>query len=249
MSHNLAPALSNDGSTLYVVVKGATNNYLLGFGSTTLATKYSVILRDPRNGNPAVISDNGTASPMVAPDGDVYFGVLGNPNNGSRGFLLRFSGDLSVVKTPGAFGWDYTAGIVPASAVPSYTGSSSYLLFCKYNDYPFGDGNGVNRVALLDPNATQIDPHTSASGLVEMREVLTVIAPTPDPDVNPATFPNAVKEWCINAPAVNPATKSVFFTSEDGHSYRWNLATNSLDQAVGADSGNLRAVRANCDWS
>src|SRR5258708_37091220 len=69
---------------------------------------------------------------MMAPDGDVYFGVQGTPaNNGSRGFLLRFSGDLSITKTPGAFGWDYTAGIVPASSVAAYTGTSSYLLFCK----------------------------------------------------------------------------------------------------------------------
>ncbi|MEP6635492.1 MAG: Ig-like domain-containing protein [Acidobacteriota bacterium] len=231
VSHNLAPALSNDGSTLYVVVRSSTNSYLLGLNSTTLATRYSVILRDPRNGTRATISDNGTASPMVAPDGDVYFGVLVS-GNGSRGFLLRFSGDLSVVKTPGAFGWDYTPGIVPASAVPSYTGPSSYLLFSKYNDYAIGDGTGVNRVALLDPNATQIDPHPSAAGLVEMREVLTVIGPTPDPAPNPSLFPNAVKEWCINAPAVNPSTQSVLFTSEDGRSYRWNLVTNTLDQAV-----------------
>ena len=234
VSHNVAPAFSNDGNTLYVVVKWSTNSsygYLLGLNPTTLATKYSVFLRDPRNGNPASISDEGTASPMVAPDGDVYFGVL-VPNNGSRGFLLRFSGDLSVTKTPGAFGWDYTPGIVPASMVPSYTGPSSYLLFSKYNEYPFGDGNGVNRVALLDPNATQIDPHSSASGLIEMREVMTVIGPTPDADVNRTTFPFAVKEWCINAPAVNPPTNSVYFTSEDGRSYRWNLVTNSLDQTV-----------------
>ena len=65
-----------------------------------------------------------------------------------------------------------------------------------------------------------------------MREVLTVIGPTPDPDVNRTTFPFAVKEWCINAPAVNPATNSVYFTSEDGRSYRWNLVTNTLDQSV-----------------
>jgi hypothetical protein len=232
VSHNLAPALSNDGNTLYVVARGSTNSKLLGLDPTTLATKFSVLLKDPRNGNPATISDNGTASPMIAPDGDVYFGVLSNPSNGSRGFLLHFSGDLSVVKTPGAFGWDYTPGIVPASAVPAYTGSSTYLLFCKYNDYALADGSGVNRVALLDPNDTQIDPHSSAAGLIEMREVLTVIGPTPDPGPDHNTFPNAVKEWCINAPAVNPAMKSVFFTSEDGRSYRWNLLTNTLDQAV-----------------
>jgi hypothetical protein len=196
-----------------------------------LQTKFSVFLKDPRSGNPAGIPEDGTASPMVAPDGDVYFGVLGTPaDNGSRGFLLRFSGDLSITKTPGAFGWDYTPGIVPASSVPTYTGTSSYLLFCKYNDYAVQDGSGVNRVALLDPNVTQIDPHSSSPGLVEMREVLTVIAPTPDPENS--GIPNAVKEWCINAPAVNPTTKSIFFNNEDGHIYRWNLATNSLDQAM-----------------
>lgn len=240
-SHNVAPALSNDGTTLYVVVKWATDNrfcYLLGLDPTNLQTKYRIFLRDPRNGNPASVPEDGTASPMVAPDGDVYFGVLGTPSdNGSRGFLLRFSGDLSISKTPGAFGWDYTPGIVPASSVPSYTGTSSYLLFCKYNDYAFQDGSGVNRVALLDPNATQIDPHSSSTGLMEMREVLTVIGATPDPGVPQSTFPNAVKEWCINAPAVNPATKSVFFNSEDGHLYKWNLATNSLDQAIALNSG------------
>jgi hypothetical protein len=239
-SHNVAPALSNDGTTLYVVVKWATNArycYLLGLNPANLQTKFSVFLRDPRSGDPAGVPEDGTSSPMVAPDGDVYFGVLGTPaDNGSRGFLLRFSGDLSVTKTPGAFGWDYTPGIVAANSVPSYTGTSSYLLFCKYNDYPFQDGSGVNRVALLDPNATQIDPHASSIGLVEMREVLTVIGPTPDPDSQPA-IPNAVKEWCINAPAVNPATKSVFFNSEDGHLYRWNLATNSLDQAITLNAG------------
>jgi hypothetical protein len=234
VSHNVAPALSNDGSTVYVAVKWSTSNtyaYLLGLNSTTLATKYSVFLRDPRNGNPASVPEDGTASPMVAPDGDIYFGVFA-ANSGSRGFLLRFSGDLTVTKTPGGFGWDYTPGIVPAALVPSYTGSSPYLLFAKYNDYPGGDGSGINRVALLDPNTTQVDPHSSAGGLIEMREVLTLIGPTPDTGVAPTMFPLAVKEWCINAPAVNPANKSVYFTSEDGRSYRWNLATNTLDQSV-----------------
>jgi hypothetical protein len=234
-SHNSAPALSNDGSTLYVVVKSASTEYygfLLGLDAVTLATKYKVFLKDPRNGNSnnAGILDVSTASPTVAPDGDVYFGIFSNPDNGSRGFLLRFSGDLSVEKTSGGFGWDYTAAIVPASMSPLYTGTSSYLIFAKYNNYVAGDGNGVNRIALLDPNATQTDPHSSANGLIEMREVLTVAGPTPDAE-NP-TVPNAVREWCIATAAINPATNSIFTPSEDGHIYRWNLATNSLSQAV-----------------
>lgn len=240
-THNSAPAISNDGTTVYVPVKSAGTEYygyLLGLDSITLATKYKVFLHDPRNGNanPAGILDVSTASPTVAPDGDVYFGIFSNPDNGSRGFLLRFSGDLTVEKTPGGFGWDYTAAIVPATMAPLYTGPSSYLIFSKYNNYANdGDGNGVNRIALLDPNATQIDPHPSAGGLSEMREVLTAIGPTPDSE-NP-TIPNAVREWCIDTAAVNPATNSIFTPSEDGHTYRWNLATNSLSQEIMIGSG------------
>src|SRR5262249_28342385 len=145
--------------TLYAVVKGLDNYaYLLGLNPTTLATKFKVFLTDPRNTNGAVVTDDATASPTVGPDNDVYFGVQGDPFNGARGFLLHFNADLSVTKTPGAFGWDYTAAIVPAAMVPSYSGGSSYLIFAKYNNYAtLGDGNdGVNKIALLDPNATQV---------------------------------------------------------------------------------------------
>ncbi|MES1256081.1 MAG: YDG domain-containing protein, partial [Acidobacteriota bacterium] len=232
--HNAAPALSVDESTLYVVAGSS----LVGLDSTTLATKpnYTVTLRDPRSGALAWITDDSTASPTVGPDGDVYYGVLGNPFNGSRGFLLHFSADLQTTKTPGGFGWDYTAAIVPRSMVPSYVGTSSYLIFAKYNNYAFSDGNGVNRVALLDPNATQIDPHDSAGGLAEMREVLTMAGPTPDAE-HFADYPDAVREWCINTAAVNPATGSIFFPSEDGRIYRWDVRANALTQAVELAAG------------
>jgi hypothetical protein len=240
-THNSAPALSNDESTLYVATKSANGqlSYLVGLDSTTLAFEYRALLTDPRNGNPAAVTDDSTASPTVAPDNDVYFGILGNPGGGFRGFLLRFSADLATKKTPGAFGWDYTTAIVPATMVPSYQGSSSYLLFCKYNNYAFNDGDGVNRVALLDPDTTQLDPHSSAPNFVEMREVLTLIGPTPDPDNYgpPPKFPYAVKEWCINTAAVNPATNSIFVPSEDGHLYRWNVSSNSFSQAVTLSAG------------
>ena len=89
-THNCAPALSNDGSVLYVVVKDPSTSYyayLLGLDSTTLATRYKVRLRDPRNGNNAGVTEISTASPMIGPDGDVFFGVYSSPDNGSRWVL------------------------------------------------------------------------------------------------------------------------------------------------------------------
>ncbi|MEY2427908.1 MAG: hypothetical protein QOJ40_793 [Verrucomicrobiota bacterium] len=239
-SHGCAPALSTDGSTLYVAVKnsGSTSGYLLGLDSTTLATKYSALLRDPRNGSSVVVSDKGTASPMVGPDGDVFFGVLPNPNNTYRGYLLHFSADLQTQKLPSGFGWDYTPAIVPTNMVPGYSGPSSYLLFSKYNNYAgFTDGDGIDRIALLDPNLAQTDEHPGNSSLPEMREIMTVIGCTPDSTVSASTYPFATREWCINAAAVNPSTMSVFCPSEDGHIFRWNLASNSLTEAYTLGAG------------
>src|SRR5262249_40218874 len=108
---------------------------------------------DPSSNALALIPEDSTASPTVGPDGDVYFGVLEDPfpANNDRGWLLHFSGDLSQIKTPGAFGWDDTASVVPASMVP-YGGSSTYLLMTKYNNYAgVNTGNGVNKLAVLDP--------------------------------------------------------------------------------------------------
>lgn len=246
--HQAAPALSNDEQTLYVVVAGESNgiSYLAGLAPATLALKDSspgvkmrVVLKDPRNGGVgnAIIADDSSASPMVGPDGDVYYGVLGNPFNGSRGWMLHFSGDLIQAKTPGAFGWDTTASIVPASMVPSYTGASSYLIFTKYNNYAgLDDGDGVNKLAVLDPNDTMVEPHASSSGLFVMKEVLSIAGPTPDPE-HVAQFPNAVREWCINTAAVNPPTMSIMANSEDGKLYRWNLATNTLSQTITLSPG------------
>jgi hypothetical protein len=146
---------------------------------------------------------------------------------------LHFSSDLSTTKIPGAFGWDDSASIVPASMVPSYTGSSKYLLMTKYNNYAGEGGNGVNKVAILDPNAEMMDPVT---GACVMQEVLTIDGPTPDPQYV-SSHPNAVREWCINTAVVDPATDSILVNSEDGTLYRWNLTTNTFTQHIALTSG------------
>jgi hypothetical protein len=186
---------------------------------------------DPNTGNAAVLFDDGTASPTVGPDGDVYYGVLENPfgSNHLRGWMLHFDGGLAQVKTPGAFGWDDTVSIVPAGAVPSYHGGSLYLVLSKYNNYVEGGGDGVNRVAVLDPNATMADPVTGAT---VMNEVITIAGPTPDPGNIGPNSPNPVREWCINSGAVDVAGRCALVNNEDGRLYRWDFITNTLSQTA-----------------
>jgi hypothetical protein len=242
-SQNAAPGLSNDGKTVYVAVHGpqVTNSsdvgFLLALDSTTLATKNSVRLVDPVTGSPAWVSDNATASPVIGPDGDVYYGVLESnfPNHNARGWLLHFDATLAVPKTPGSFGWDDTPSIVPASLVASYHGSSSYLLMSKYNNYAgAGTGDGKNRMAILDPNAMETDP---VAGNAVMNEVLTVLGPTADTTAVSSGFPGAVREWCVNSAAVDPNGKAIFINSEDGKLYRWDLTAGVLTQSLWLDNG------------
>lgn len=229
-----APAISADQKTVYVVVKGSgTIGQLLALDSATLAPKGKTSLIDPASKNPARVSEDSTASPTVGPDGDVYFGVLESiqGQHNSRGWLLHFDATLAQSKTPGSFGWDDTASIVPASMVPGYSGSSSYLVMTKYNNYGrSGSGDSKNRVAVLDPNTSQADPISAAVPV--MKEVLTILGPTPDP-----SFPGGVTEWCINTAAVDPFTRSILVNSEDGYLYRWDLATNTLSQKIKLTSG------------
>jgi hypothetical protein len=237
MATNSAPALSGDGATLYVAVNtapGGTNQtgYLLALDAKTLATLGKIHLLDPATGQPAWVNDDSTASPTIGPDGDVYFGVLESnlPAHNDRGWLLHYDAALTLTRTPGSFGWDDTASIVPATMVPGYTGASAYLLMTKDNNYGgVGSGDGKNRVAILDPSASQVD---AISGIPVMKEVLTQLGPTADPD-----YLGGVMEWCINVAAVDPLTRSVLVNSEDGYLYRWDLSSNLLTQSVKLDNG------------
>jgi len=228
---NCAPALSNDHRTLYVGVDNGNYGYgyLVAVDSRTLAPLAHVRLKDvayPTDDD--VLSDDVTASPTVGPDGDVYYGVMEYPwnSNNQRGWLHHFDGSLTQSKTPGAFGWDATASVLPATAVPSYHGTSSYLLVTKYNNYADTGGDGVNKIAVLDPHDTMTDPVTGAT---VMKEILTKAGATPEAQFT-NDFPNAVHEWCINSAVVDPFTRSVLANNEDGKLYRWDLVSNTLSE-------------------
>lgn len=224
-----APALSPDGKTVYITVTSPTRGILVGLNAATLKPRFHVVLKDPVSGLPAFISTSSSASPTVGPDGDVYYGVLENPfpNHDDRGWLLHYNATLTQTKIPGSFGWDNTVSVLPASAVPSYHGSSSYLLVSKYNNYlgigPHGDGH--NEVGLLDPGASQQDPYANVQ---TMKAVETVLSPVHFPGA-PA---GARYEWCINSAVVDPANHSVYVNSEDGILYRWDLTSNKLARKI-----------------
>jgi hypothetical protein len=230
---NSAPALSTNGATLYVAVSNAAQRgYLLALDAATLAPQASVLLLDPKSGAQARITGDATSSPTIGPDGDVFFGVLESAQsaNNSRGWMLHFNATLSQTRIPGAFGWDNTPSIVPAASVPQYTGTSTYLLATKYNNYAgAGTGDGQNKMAILDPAAAQTDP---ISGVQTMREVLTILGPTQD-----ANHPGGVREWCVNTGAFDPATRAMLINNEDGFLYRWDLPTNTLSESIRFNNG------------
>ncbi|WP_280152186.1 hypothetical protein [Piscinibacter sp. XHJ-5] len=246
---NSAPALSADGATLYVVVNNIpaagtrARGMLLALDATTLATRAARSLLDPASGStPAWVNDNATSSPTVGPDGDVYVGVLesaGAPHN-FRGWLLHFDATLAQSKTPASFGWDITASVVPRAMVPQYAGQSSYLLAIKYNNYYNASNpasrDGRNEIAIVDPHdTTRLDPVNGTT--VVMGEVLKKLGPTRDP----AAPAPAVKEWCINTMAVDPASSAVLVNSEDGILYRWHLPSDSFSEQIRLTAGLLEA--------
>jgi len=226
---NCAPAVSADGKTIYIAVSNTAAGYLVGLDATTLATKYKVALNDPQSGQSAWIADLSTSSPTIGPDGDVYYGVLENPfpNHNDRGWLLHFNATLTTQKTTGSFGWDDTVSVVPASLIPSYTTTSSYLLMTKYNNYVgIGNGDGQNRIAILDPNVSQADKYgLYSTPATVMKEVQTQLGPSGSPE-------GGLYEWCINSSVVDTKNGAVYAGSEAGKMFRWDLATNTLSQTL-----------------
>jgi hypothetical protein len=166
----------------------------------------------------------------------VYYGILENPffSNGLKGRLLHFNKELTVQKTSGAFGWDMMPTVVPKSSVPGYLGTSSYLLLCKYNNYVEGGGDGINKLGILDPNDTQLDPRTNVP---IMKEILTVPCPTPDLGNRDVNHPNAVREWCINTCVVDYVGRCALAGAEDGVLYRWDFVSGQLTESIRLSPG------------
>ena len=224
---NCAPAVTSDGSSVYVGVNAGytSGGYLCRANAAAMTASGHVFLVDPATKSAAVVIGDSSATPTIGPDGDVYYGVLESnwpSGHHDRGWMLHFNAGLTASKTPGSFGWDDSASIVPAAAVPSYKGTSRYLILTKYNDYsdPGIGGSGENKLAVLDPNVTENDPIIPSVKV--MNEVLTIVGRTANQGQS------GVREWCINSAAIDSINKCAVVNSEDGHIYRWSFVTNTL---------------------
>ena len=149
---------------------------------------------DPTDNQPGsgAVNDNATSSPVVAPDGTVYYGSYTRYNY-SQGHMMRFSATGEFLQSY-PFGWDVTPAI--------WEHDGTFSLVTKENRYesaqPRIPGNEAGYFI------TQLSPELA----VQWRYKSTNFT-----EERPVGY-----EWCVNAPAVD-RRGVVFANSEDGHLY------------------------------
>jgi outer membrane protein assembly factor BamB len=166
------------------------------------------------------VSDQGTASPVVLPDGSVLIGTQSGYNY-ARGHLFRFgaSGDFL---SSYDFGWDLTP------AIREHGGTWSVLI--KDNHYSTNSGVPFYDVTSLDATLRPEWSFRATNTQSCARDGSGTITCVDD---HPDGF-----EWCVNQPVVD-AAGTVYLNSEDGNLYAFStdgreLEHIFLDTALGA---------------
>jgi hypothetical protein len=150
------------------------------------------------------VTDLGTSSPVVAPDGSIFYGAQ-TTYNGFRGHLFRFTASGSFAGAYG-FGWDITPAIYP------HDGTFSVIV--KDNTYgrsADGVDTGPFYIRQLSADLSRVEWSFKSTNSLSCRRVAgNRLACASD-------HPNGF-EWCINAPAVD-ARGDVYANNEDGRLY------------------------------
>jgi BACON domain-containing protein len=147
---NIAPAIGPDG-TIYIgsVAHFSDGQAYVVAVNSNLTPKWSTLMQsllsDACGGSPpctlgsGLISDLGSSSPTVAPDGSVLFGAF-TSFNGGRGHLMKFD-SLGNFQGDYTFGWDSTPAI--------YLHNGTYSIVIKDNNYSSG---GPYYITQLNPS-------------------------------------------------------------------------------------------------
>ena len=150
------------------------------------------------------VTDLGTSSPVVAPDGSILYGAQ-TSYNGSRGHMFRFTAAGSFAGAYG-FGWDTTPAIYP------HDGTFSVIV--KDNTYgrnASGEETGPFHIRQLSADLSKIEWSFKSTNTRSCRRVSASRLVCAD------DHPNGF-EWCINAPAVD-VRGDVYVNGEDGKLY------------------------------
>ena len=198
---------------------------------------------DPAQNRPGagrVIDDN-TASPVVAPDGSIFYGAF-TRFNWDQGHIMKFSPSGQFL-TAYRFGWDDTPAI--------YVHDGTYDVITKDNQYGEDLGSYCNdpRYCPSDDRTATMPSYPEAYFITRLDANLNIINRwqntntlncSHDANGNVSCFSDHPHGWefCVNAPAVD-AGGNVYNNSEDGNLYvvrpdgtlRESLF---LDSAVGA---------------
>ena len=154
------------------------------------------------------VTDNSTSSPVVAPDGTIYYGSFTRYNH-SQGHMVRFTANGQVLQSY-KFGWDVSPAI--------WEHDGTFSVITKENRYPSqparmpGDEEGYY--------LTQLSPELSVQWQYKNTNTLTCERQE-DGSLDCANDRPDNFEWCVNSLAVD-ARGVVYVNSEDGNLYAIN---------------------------
>ncbi len=167
------------------------------------------------------VRDQGTASPVVLPDGNVLIGVS-TSYNFARGHLLKFNPQGGVLATYD-FGWDLTPAV--------FEHDGTYSILIKDNHYSDPDG-----IASYDVTLARRQPR--ARVVVPLDEHGELRAPAGRRGRRASTIIPEGFEWCVNQPALD-VDGTAYLNGEDGVLYAFDpeghvIGSVFLDTALGA---------------
>jgi outer membrane protein assembly factor BamB len=176
---------------------------------------------DPADNQPGSggVNDNSTSSPVVAPDGTIYYGSYTRYNY-SQGHMMRYSASGEFLSSY-PFGWDVTPAL--------WEHDGTFSLITKENRYE-GVGSYCNTAAFCAGNRipstpegyylTQLTPSMNVEWQFKSTNTLSCSRRDDGTmecvDDRPGGF-----EWCVNSLAVD-SQGVVYANSEDGHLYSIN---------------------------
>ena len=169
------------------------------------------------------VLDDSSASPVVAPDGSIFFGAYTRYNY-AQGHLMHFSSTGAYL---GAyrFGWDITPGIVQHGA--------SYSVVTKDNQYGgLGAYCDVESVCPSDRTAANTGGYPESYFITQLNQNMNVqwrfqntntlsCTRQPDGSVTCVSDHPVGFEWCVNAMVID-SNGVIYANSEDGNLFALN---------------------------